>query len=523
MHSSSSSFEAAAKRGPRIAAPFVFDNTYVRLPERFYVRFNPVPVASPRMIKVNRVLAEELGVDGNALETQDGAAIAAGNLLPSGADPIAMVYAGHQFGQFVPRLGDGRAILLGEVIDRHGRRRDIHLKGAGQTPFARGGDGRAALGPVLREYLVGEAMHALGIPSTRALAAVTTGEPVYREQVLPGAILTRIAASHIRIGTFQYFAARGDTEAVQCLADYVIDRHGLDASGSGASRPDARQPEKDCSQPYLALLDAVVERQAALVARWMHVGFIHGVMNTDNMAISGETIDYGPCAFMDAYDPDTVFSAIDHYGRYAFANQPGIAQWNLARFAETLLPLIDPEPEKAIELAREVVMAFSERFEGHWITGMRRKLGLRTAEDGDVLLVQGLLETMHASAADFTLTFRRLCDAALNQNGHAAVRSLFNSPHAYDQWAAAWQARLERETGTPGERAALMRKVNPAIIPRNHRVEQALAAAVEHGDFAPFETLLQVLSRPYEDRPEAAPYAAPPEPSERVFQTFCGT
>jgi uncharacterized protein YdiU (UPF0061 family) len=246
-------------------------------------------------------------------------------------------------------------------------------------------------------------------------------------------------------------------------------------------------------------------------------------MNTDNMAISGETIDYGPCAFMDAYDPDTVFSAIDHYGRYAFANQPGIAQWNLARFAETLLPLIDPEPEKAIELAREVVMAFSERFEGHWITGMRRKLGLRTAEDGDVLLVQGLLETMHASAADFTLTFRRLCDAALNQNGHAAVRSLFNSLHAYDQWAAAWQARLEREPGTPGERAALMRKVNPAIIPRNHRVEQALAAAVEHGDFAPFETLLQVLSRPYEDRPEAAPYAAPPEPSERVFQTFCGT
>jgi uncharacterized protein YdiU (UPF0061 family) len=267
----------------------------------------------------------------------------------------------------------------------------------------------------------------------------------------------------------------------------------------------------------------VVERQAALVARWMHVGFIHGVMNTDNMAISGETIDYGPCAFMDAYDPDTVFSAIDHYGRYAFANQPGIAQWNLARLAETLLPLIDPEPEKAIELAREVVMGFSARFEGHWITGVRRKLGLRTAEDGDIALIQTFLEMMHASGADFTLTFRRLCEAALDQNGHAAVRSLFNSPQAYDQWAAAWHRRLEREPGEPSERAALMREVNPAIIPRNHRVEQALAAAVEHGDFAPFETLLQVLSQPYEDRPEAVPYAAPPEPSERVFQTFCGT
>jgi serine/tyrosine/threonine adenylyltransferase len=518
MHSSS--FEAAVRQGPRVAAPFAFDNSYVRLPERFYVRFHPVPVAGPRMIKVNRALAADLGVDGNALETEDGAEIAAGNRVPPGADPIAMAYAGHQFGHFVPRLGDGRAILLGEVIDRQGRRRDIQLKGAGQTPFARGGDGRAALGPILREYLVSEAIHALGIPGTRALAAVTTGEPVYREAVLPGAILTRVAASHIRIGTFQYFAARGDTDAVQCLADHVIDRHGLDAI-----KPDAEQPElkKDHLQPYLALLDAVVERQAALVARWMHVGFIHGVMNTDNMTVSGETIDYGPCAFMDAYDPDTVFSAIDQHGRYAFANQPRIAQWNLARFAETLLPLIDPEPQKAIERAREVVMAFSARFDSHWVTGMRRKLGLCTAEDGDMALVQDLLERMHASAADFTLTFRRLCGAAMDQNGHAAVRSLFNPHQVYDQWAAAWQARLEREPGTPSERAALMRDVNPAIIPRNHRVEQALAAAVEHGDFAPFEALLQVLSRPYEDRRESMIYAAPPKPGERVFQTFCGT
>ena len=349
MHSSSSLPEIAVGYVPQGAAPFAFDNSYVRLPERFYVRFHPVPVASPRMIKVNRALAEELGVDGDALETEDGAAIAAGNLVPPGADPIAMAYAGHQFGHFVPQLGDGRAVLLGEVIDRHDRRCDIQLKGAGRTPFARGGDGRAALGPILREYLVSEAMYALGIPGTRALAAVTTGEPVYREEVMLGAILTRVAASHIRIGTFQYFAARGDTDAVQCLADHVIDRHGLDAI-----KPDAEQPElkKDHLQPYLALLDAVVERQAALVARWMHVGFIHGVMNTDNMTVSGETIDYGPCAFMDAYDPDTVFSLIDQHGRYAFANQPRIAQWNLARFAETLLPLIDPEPQKAIERAR---------------------------------------------------------------------------------------------------------------------------------------------------------------------------
>ena len=433
---------------------FAFDNTYVQLPERFYVRFNPVPVASPKMIKVNGALAEELGVDGALIETEDGAAIAAGNLVPQGADPIAMAYAGHQFGHFVPQLGDGRAILLGEVIDRHGQRRDIQLKGAGRTRFARGGDGRAALGPILREYLVSEAMHALGIPGTRALAAVTTGEPVYREEVLPGAILTRVAASHIRIGTFQYFAARGDMDAVKRLADYVIDRHYPDAIN-----PDA---EHDGRQPYLALLDAVVERQAALVARWMHVGFIHGVMNTDNTAISGETIDYGPCAFMDAYDPDTVFSSIDEHGRYAFANQPHVAQWNLARFAETLLPLIDPESQKAIDLAYPLIVGFMPRFEKYWLTGMRRKLGLFTAEDGDLALVQTLLEMMHASTADFTLTFRRLCDAAMNRSDHAAVRSLFYPPHAYDDLAAGWQTSLDREPATPTERAALMVQANPA-------------------------------------------------------------
>jgi serine/tyrosine/threonine adenylyltransferase len=496
---------------------FAFDNTYARLPEHFYARFDPVPVARPKMIRVNRALAEELGVDGAALETEDGAAVAAGNRVPEGAEPIAMAYAGHQFGHFVPQLGDGRAILLGEMVDRHGRRRDIQLKGAGRTRFARGGDGRAALGPILREYLVSEAMHALGIPTTRALAAAATGEAVFREGALPGAILTRVAASHVRVGTFQYFAARGDTDAVKRLADYVIDRH----------YPEARNPdadaESDAGRPYLALLEAVVNRQAALVARWMHVGFIHGVMNTDNTAISGETIDYGPCAFIDAYDPETVFSSIDAHGRYAFANQPRVAQWNLARFAETLLPLIDPDTEAAINRAHPVIVAFMPRFEHEWLEGMRRKIGLLTAEDGDLALVQALLERMHASTADFTLTFRRLCDAAIDPSAHAAVRSLFYPPHAYEEWAADWQARVDREPAAPAERAALMRGVNPAFIPRNHRVEAALGAAVADGDFTPFEELLQVLAHPYDARPEWMAYADPPPPSTRAYQTFCGT
>lgn len=498
---------------------FAFDNTYVRLPEHFYQRFDPVPVARPKLIKVNHALAEELGIDGTALESELGAAIVAGNRVPEGAEPLAMAYAGHQFGHFVPQLGDGRAILLGEVVDRHGRRRDIQLKGAGRTRFARNGDGRAALGPILREYLVSEAMHALGIPGTRALAAVTTGEPVLRETVLPGAILARVATSHIRIGTFQYFAARHDHEAVRRLADYVIERHYPDLKA-----PDAeREGRDDDGARTLALLEAVVERQAALVARWMQVGFIHGVMNTDNMAISGETIDYGPCAFMDAYDPDTVFSSIDHGGRYAFANQPLVAQWNLARFAETLLPLIDAEAEAAIERARPLIVDFMPRFEHYWLAGMRRKLGLMRSEDGDRALIEALLARMQASAADFTLTFRRLCDAAADESGDAAVRSLFSPPFLYDEWAADWRARLEREPAEPAARAAMMRQANPAYIPRNHRVEQALTAAVEGGDFAPFETLLEVLSRPYESRPEFHAYADPPKPEERVLQTFCGT
>lgn len=491
------------------ASLFAFDNSYRRLPERFHARLPPTPVAQPQLIKLNESLAEELGMDPACLSLDAQASLFAGNQIPEGAEPIAMAYAGHQFGNFVPQLGDGRAILLGEVIDRCGQRRDIQLKGAGVTPFSRNGDGRAALGPVLREYLIGEAMHAFGIPTTRALAAVATGEPVYRERILPGAVLTRVAASHIRIGTFEFFAAREDTDAVRCLADHVIERHYPELSGHAT--------------PYLTLVEAVLDRQAALVASWMQVGFIHGVMNTDNMAVSGETIDYGPCAFMDHYDPKTKFSSIDRGGRYAYANQPGIAQWNLARFAETLLPLIDPRQSVAVEQASAVIEGFFARFERYWIEGMRRKLGLMTAEEEDADLAHGLLETMAANGADFTLTFRGLCDAAQNPAEEARVRDLFIDRAAFDAWSRGWRARLDRDGGTPEARATRMRQANPALIPRNHRVEQALSAAVEDGDFAPFEQLLRMLERPFEDRPEIAGYRDPPLESERVMQTFCGT
>ena len=455
-----------------------FSNSYARLPERFFARVDPTPVAAPRLIRFNDSLADELGLQTAALGPNELAAIFAGNVTPLGAEPIAMAYAGHQFAHFVPQLGDGRAILIGEVLDRDGVRRDIQLKGSGLTPFSRRGDGRAALGPVLREYLVSEAMHALGVPTTRALAAVSTGQFVVREGRLPGAILTRIAASHLRVGTFEYFAARGDVDAIRRLADYTIDRH------DAAARDDER--------PYLALLRGVVDRQARLVARWMCVGFIHGVMNTDNTALSGETIDFGPCAFMDAYDPATVFSSIDRFGRYAYANQPGIAQWNLERFAETLIPLIDENGERAIELASETVSTFPDSFEDYWLAGMRGKLGLSREEEGDRDLILGLLEAMHANAADFTLTFRRLCDAAEDEEADAGVRALFATPEAYDAWGMRWRSRLTREGVDPHERASNMRGVNPAFIPRNHRVEQALEAAIERADFAPFTELLTV-------------------------------
>jgi uncharacterized protein YdiU (UPF0061 family) len=486
------------------AGRFAFDNTYARDLEGLYVPWNATQVAQPALVKLNHQLAEELRLDAAALDSEHGARIFAGNELPEGALPLAQAYAGHQFGGFSPQLGDGRALLLGEVIDRHGKRRDIQLKGSGRTPFSRNGDGRAALGPVLREYIIGEAMHALGIPTTRALAAVITGEPVYREAALPGAVLTRVAASHIRVGTFQLFAARGEQDKVQRLADYVIERH---------------YPElKDRPNRYLELFERVCERQAALVASWMHIGFIHGVMNTDNMAVSGETIDYGPCAFMDRYDPATVFSSIDTRGRYAYANQPAIAQWNLARLAETLLPLIDTDDKRAIARATEVVHAFPEQYQRYWLTGMRAKLGLSGEEEADLNLATGFLTAMDGQNVDYTLAFRHLADAVLGEE--APVRALFDNPAAFDIWSEHWRGRLARDAGEPSARAQAMRRVNPAFIPRNHRVEEALSAAVDGGDYRPFNTLLKILARPFDDQPEFAAFAEPaPEGSAR-YQTF---
>jgi uncharacterized protein YdiU (UPF0061 family) len=487
---------------------FPFENTYAALPANFFARVAPTPVAAPRLIKLNRPLAVHLGLDPDLLETPEGAEILSGKRLPDGADPIAMAYAGHQFGHFVPQLGDGRAILLGEVIDKDGVRRDIQLKGSGPTPFSRRGDGRAALGPVLREYVVSEAMFALGIPTTRSLAAVVTGESVMRETVLPGAVLTRVAASHIRVGTFQYFAAREDTGAVRRLADHVIERHYPHLAGT--------------NRPYHALLEAVSARQAALVARWLHVGFIHGVMNTDNTSISGETIDYGPCAFMDHYDPAQVFSSIDEMGRYAYANQPRIALWNLTRLAECLLPLFSDEQEKAIAEAQEILGAFPEKFTAAYQAGLRAKIGLFTTRDGDEALVQDLLDAMAKGKADFTLTFRRLGDAAADTTADEPVRSLFDDPATFDEWAVRWRKRTSEESQSPADRKAAMRSVNPAFIPRNHRIEAVIAAAVAD-DTAPFEELIKVLAKPFEDQPEFADYANPPKPEERVCQTFCGT
>ena len=488
---------------------FPFDNSYARLPAHLYARLDPTPVAAPRLVRVNTGLAESLGLDPEELASREGVEILAGNRIPEGAAPIALAYAGHQFGHFVPQLGDGRAILLGEIVGPDGVRRDIQLKGSGRTPFSRDGDGRAALGPVLREYIVSEAMAALGVPTTRALAAVTTGEPVRRETMLPGAILTRVAASHIRIGTFQYLAARGDAETLRLLADHVIARH----------YPEAETAE----QPYRAMLDAVIARQADLIARWMLIGFIHGVMNTDNTSVAGETIDYGPCAFMDAYDPATVFSSIDHAGRYAYGNQPSIALWNLTRFAETLLPLLAEDEDQAVAAAKESLSSFAPRFQRAYVAGLQRKIGLATDREEDVALAQDLLERMAKNGADFTLTFRRLCDAVAGPENDPSVRTLFADPTAYDAWAVRWRRRLTEEPADPDARCAAMRAVNPAFIPRNHVVQAALDAAVTREDFGPFEELLEVLSRPYEDSPGYERYAAPPAPEERVQQTFCGT
>ncbi|GAB2788673.1 YdiU family protein [Halomonas shantousis] len=487
-----------------------FSLRYVKLPEHFYVRFDPVPVKAPELVAFNRSLAEELGFDLDAFDERQATAWFAGNEVPPGAEPLAMAYAGHQFGGFSPRLGDGRAVLLGEVTDRHGRLRDIHLKGAGRTPFSRGGDGRSPLGPVLREYLVSEAMHTMGIPSTRALAAVTTGERVMRRTLEPGGVLTRVATSHIRVGTFQYFAARGDIDGVRTLADHVIERHYPEL---------LERPE---SERYLALLEAIQQRQAALIARWMGVGFIHGVMNTDNTAVSGETIDFGPCAFMEAYNPRTVFSSIDEGGRYAYANQPGIVQWNLTRLAETLLPLIDADQDQAVERATEVLKAFPDQYEAEWLAVMRAKLGLAHEEAGDGELIDALLEAMHAGNADFTLSFRQLCAAAEAPEAAAPLLELFERTEAIEAWLVRWRERLAQEEADIETIATRMRAVNPLYIPRNLRIEEALNAAYE-GDFAPFETLREVLARPFEEQPGREEYTLPAAPSEAVFRTFCGT
>ena len=505
---------------------WAFDNSYARELPGTYVAWQPAAVPAPRLLFLNDALAAELGFDAAAvaaLHGPEGAALFAGNALPDGAEPIAQAYAGHQFGGFSPQLGDGRALLLGEVIDRAGRRRDIVFKGSGRTPFSRGGDGKAAVGPMLREVLVGEAMHALGIPTTRALAVAATGEPVYREQTLPGAVLTRVAASHLRVGTFQFFAARGELDQLRRLADYAIARH--DPALAGA-------PDR-----YVGLLRAVGARQAALVAQWMNVGFIHGVMNTDNMAISGETIDYGPCAFIEAYDPAAVFSSIDHGGRYAFGNQPQIARWNLARFAEALLPLIVEDDggaddaaarERALARAVEVIDAFPNAYASALLNGQRAKLGLSSVEDAaDAVLAADWLALLHAQAVDFTLGWRRLADAA--EGDGAPLRALFAEPAALDAWLARWRARCARDAAAGAvdgvERAARMRRANPWVIARNHRVEEALAAASsDDADLGPFERLLAALRRPWDEAPELVPYAEPaPAETTASYRTFCGT
>jgi uncharacterized protein YdiU (UPF0061 family) len=492
------------------ATVFHFDNSYAQLPERFYASLPPSPVPSPRLIRLNEVLARHLRLDPGQLSNESGIEILAGNRVPDGATPLAMAYAGFQFGGWVPQLGDGRAILLGEVIDADGVRRDIQLKGAGRTPFSRMGDGRAVLGPVLREYIVSEAMAALGIPTTRSLAAVFTGEEIMRETLLPGAVLTRIAGSHVRVGTFQYFAGRRDVEALRLLADYVIARHYPELEGA--------------DEPYLALLGAVIDRQASLVADWQLVGFIHGVMNTDNMSIAGETIDYGPCAFMDVFHPETVFSSIDHMGRYAYHNQPSIAHWNLAGFAQTLLPLVSDDQEAAVAKATEVVNTFPERFQDFYAAGLYRKIGLAYIREGDDELAQSLLSCMADNRADFTLSFRRLC--SLKRDGTAAddaVRGLFADGAAFDQWAVRWRKRLANEGRSDLERQTDMCCVNPAFIPRNHRVEQAIRAAEDDGNLAPFDELVNVLAAPYEDQPDCEWFEDPPHSEEIVKQTFCGT
>ena len=488
---------------PSDTAGWRLENTYAGLPAIFHAALPPSPVRAPRLVILNRPLAASLGFDAAALEGDDAADLFAGNRIPPGATPLAQAYAGHQYGHFTP-LGDGRAILLGEQLTPSGERFDIQLKGSGPTPYSRRGDGRAALGPMLREYVISEAMHALGIPTTRSLAVAATGETVWRQGGLPGAVLTRVAASHIRVGTFEWAAAAGDEAALQALTAYTIHRHypGLSAAPN----------------PPLALLEAVIERQAALLAQWMAVGFVHGVMNTDNMALSGETIDYGPCAFLDAFDPATVFSSIDQHGRYAYGNQPRIAQWNLTRLAETLVALIHPQEDKAIELASAAVQNFTDRFQRHSLAAMRRKLGLFNAEPEDATLIETLLAWMHRAKADFTNTFAALATTAPD----SAVAPASSPDADFVAWHALWQARLARQPQSPAESAELRRASNPAFIARNHLVEAALAAAVQN-DLAPLHRLLDILGTPFAHDRAAPDYRSPAPAGAAAYRTFCGT
>lgn len=487
---------------------FAFDNSYARLPEVFHRPAKPAAARAPELIRFNHTLAKTLGIDPADADEARLAQLFSGQVLPIGAEPLAQAYAGHQFGQFNPQLGDGRALLLGEVVAPHGQRFDIQLKGSGPTAFSRRGDGMAALGPVLREYIVSEAFAALGVPATRALAAVSTGEQVVRETLMSGAVFTRVAASHIRVGTFQFFAAEGNTEAVKTLADYVIDRH---------------YPEVlSADRPYLAMLSLIAQRQAKLVARWLSIGFIHGVMNTDNMAVSGETIDFGPCAFLDEYDPRKVFSSIDQRGRYAYSNQPGIAQWNIARLAECLLPLLDPDEDKAVEAANGVLKEFGDIFQAEWLSLFGQKLGLSgdTFEE-DRALISDLLELMHKGEADFTLSFRALGKLAGGADA-APFTALFASREGLDDWLSRWRSRLAQGNRQPAEIQTAMEAINPVLIARNHRIEEAIAAAV-YGDYSFFHRLVDALATPYVEDPETAYLRVPPTPEERVTRTFCGT
>ncbi len=483
----------------------VFDNSYAQLPERFYTRLPPVPVREPGPIRVNRELAALLGIDADWLASDTGTRVIAGNEIPTGAEPIATVYAGHQFGSWNPRLGDGRAILLGEVIGGDGERYDIQLKGSGITPYSRNGDGRAPLGPVLREYIVSEAMAALGIPTSRSLAAVTTGESVYREQAFAGGILARVAKSHIRVGTLQYFASVDDHDAIQLLVDHIIARHYPAAAESDS--------------PALAMYQQIIGAQAELIAHWQSIGFIHGVMNTDNMLLSGETIDYGPCAFMDRYDSAMVFSSIDHGGRYAYRNQPAIGHWNLACLANALLPLFNDDQEKATEIAQDALNAYPDRFFDAFFDRMRAKLGLVTNEEGDTELLQAWLDLLEQKGADFTLAFRRLAELP---DGVTDIQSLFDFDADYSDWLNQWRARCARESLSDRERGERMRATNPALIARNHLVEAAIEAGYA-GDFDPFHQLVERLAHPYDYSTDDAELARPPKPAEVVQQTFCGT